>query len=102
MKLASLAILAAVLIFFTGVASADTAQVSIKDFKFRPDTVTIKKGDVVAWTNMDPVPHDVKFKDFESTDMKKGKTYSKTFNEAGTFDYSCGIHPGMHGRVKVV
>jgi amicyanin len=102
MKLASLAILAAVLIVFTGVASADTAQVSVKDNKFQPDTVTIKKGDIVTWTNMDPVPHDVKFKDFESPDLKKGETYSKTFNESGTFDYSCGIHPSMHGTVKVV
>jgi len=100
MKLAGLVILAAVLVFFTGIASADT-QVSIKDFKFQPDQVTIKKGDTVIWTNIDPVPHDVKSKGFESPDMKKGETYSKTFNEAGTFDYLCEIHPNMKGKVIV-
>ncbi len=101
MKLASLVTLAAVLVFFTGVASADTTQVSIRDYKFQPDQVAIKKGDTVTWTNIDPVPHDVKFKDAESPNMKKEETYSKTFNEAGTFDYLCDIHPYMKGKVVV-
>ena len=101
MKLTGLVILAAALVFFTGMASADTVQVSIKDYKFQPDQVTLKKGDTVTWTNMDAVPHDVKFKDAESPDMKKGETYSKTFNGTGTFDYICEIHPGMKGKVTV-
>jgi plastocyanin len=33
--------------------------------------------------------------------MKKGDTYSFTFNEAGTFDYTCTFHPGMNGKVIV-
>lgn len=101
LKLANIAILAAVLVFFTGIASADTAQVSIKDYKFQPDPVTIKKGDTVTWTNMDQASHDVKSGGFESPDMKKGETFSKTFNETGTFDYICEIHPGMKGKVIV-
>jgi amicyanin len=101
MKLASLVILATVLVFFTGVASAGTAQVNIKDYTFQPDQITIKKGDTITWTNMDAGPHDVKFKDSDSPDLKKGETYSKTFNEAGTFDYLCDIHPSMKGKVIV-
>ncbi len=101
MKLACLIILAAVLIFFTGIAVADTAQVSIKDFQFQPSTVTIAKGDTVTWTNLDTVVHDVDFKGSDSPDLKKGETYSKTFNDAGTFDYVCSIHPGMKGKVIV-
>jgi amicyanin len=101
MKLACLIILTAVLIFYTGIASADTAQVSIKDFQFKPSTVTISKGDTVTWTNMDMVLHDVDFKGSESPELKKGETYSKTFNEPGTFDYLCSMHPGMKGKVIV-
>lgn len=100
-KIAGLIILAAVLLFFTGIASADTLQVSIKDYKFQPAEITIKKGDTVTWTNMDVVPHDVKSGDFESPDLKKGETYSKTFDRTGTFDYLCKIHPGMKGKVTV-
>jgi len=101
LKLAGLAILAAVLIFFTGTAVADTMQVSIKDLKFQPDQVTINKGDTVTWTNMDSMSHDVKFKDAGSPALKKGETYSKTFDRAGTFDYICDIHPSMKGKVIV-
>lgn len=101
LKLASLVILAAALVFFTGIASADTTQVSIKDLKFQPAQATIKKGDTVTWTNMDPVTHDVKFNDSKSPDLKKGDTYTKTFNETGTFDYLCEIHPNMKGKVIV-
>ncbi len=101
LKLAGLAILAAVLVFFTGIAAADTAQVSIKDYKFQPGQITINKGDTVTWTNMDPTAHDVKFMDSKSPDLKKGETYSKTFDKAGTFDYICDIHPSMKGKVVV-
>jgi amicyanin len=101
LKLAGLVVLAAVLVFFTGVASAGTTNVIIKDFRFQPDQVTINKGDTVTWTNMDPVLHDVKFKDASSPDLKKGETYSRTFKEAGTYDYMCNIHPYMKGKVIV-
>jgi plastocyanin len=50
---------------------------------------------------MDPIPHDVMFKDAESSDIKKGETYSRAFNETGTFDYICEIHPYMKGKVVV-
>ncbi len=102
MKLAVLIVLAAALAIFSGIAHADTAQVAIKDFKFQPDSVTIKKGGTVTWTNMDSVTHDVRFKDAESPNLKKGETYSRTFEEAGTFEYTCDIHPYMKGKVAVI
>lgn len=102
LKLASLVILAAVLVFFTGIASADTTQVSIKDFKFQPAQATIKKGDTVTWTNEDGTVHNVKFADGQSPGLQNGGTYSKKFDTTGSFDYSCGIHPSMHGTVKVI
>ena len=102
MKIACLVILAvAAFIFFTGIATANTIQVNIKDFQFQPSTVTIAKGDTVTWTNLDMVLHDVDFKGSGSPELKKCETYSKTFNEAGNFDYLCSIHPGMKGRVNV-
>lgn len=101
MKLIGIIILAAVIVFFTGVAQASTVQVLIKDFKFRPDTITINKGDVVTWTHPGPASHTVKFADSESPILKNGATYSKTFNQAGTFNYQCGIHPYMKGTVIV-
>ena len=101
MKLVTVIILAAAILFLSGFAQADNAQVLIKDFKFQPDTITIKKGDTVTWTHPGPASHTVKFADSESPILKDGGTYSKTFDQAGTFDYICGIHPYMKGKVIV-
>jgi plastocyanin len=101
MKLGALIITVAVLVFFTGVASASMEQVLIKDFKFQPASITIKKGDTVTWTHPGPVSHTVKFKDSESPILKNGGKYSKTFDKTGTFDYECGVHPYMKGTVIV-
>jgi amicyanin len=101
MKLGALIITAMVLVFFTGVAAASMEQVLIKDFKFQPPSITIKKGDTITWTHPGSASHTVKFKDSESPILKNGGKYSKTFNTAGTFDYECGIHPYMKGTVIV-
>jgi plastocyanin len=79
-------------------------QVSMKDIKFNPGTVTIKAGGKVTWTNDDSVGHDVTADDFKSGDpgaIEGGSTYSHTFKKAGTYDYVCSVHPGMKGSVKV-
>lgn len=101
MKLIAIIIMAALMVSFTGVATAGTAQVLIKDFKFQPESITIQKGDTVTWTHPGTADHTVKFADSESQVLKNGGTYSKTFNQAGTLDYSCGIHPYMKGKVVV-
>ena len=101
MKLAAVIVLAAVLVVFSGAAQAATHQVLIKDFKFRPDSITINKGDTITWTHPGPASHTVKFVDSESPILKNGTSYSKTFNAAGTFPYECGIHPYMKGKVTV-
>jgi plastocyanin len=76
--------------------------VKISGFTFQPGEVTIAKGGTVTWTNDDSVTHTVKFADSQSPGLQKGDTYSKTFDSAGAFDYSCGIHPTMKGTVIVV
>jgi plastocyanin len=79
-------------------------QVSMKDIKFNPGTVTIKPGGKVTWTNDDSVGHDVTADDFKSGDpgaIQGGSTYSHTFKKPGTYDYVCSVHPGMKGAVKV-
>ncbi|MGE5465430.1 MAG: cupredoxin domain-containing protein [Betaproteobacteria bacterium] len=101
MKLAIIVVLAVAVVLFAGIASANTAQVLIKDFKFQPDQITIQKGDTITWTHPGTASHTVKFADSESQILKNGGTYSKTFDQAGTFPYSCGIHPYMTGTVIV-
>ena len=79
-----------------------TASVTISNFAFQPDNITVAKGGTVTWTNNDATAHTVKFEDSQSAALQKDATYNKTFDTVGTFDYSCGIHPSMKGKVVVV
>ena len=79
-------------------------QVGISNFAFSPTDITIKKGTTVTWTNNDSVAHTVKFESSdipESENLGNGQSFSFTFNNQGTFNYICGLHPSMHGTVTV-
>ncbi len=79
-----------------------SASVTISGFSFQPGEVAIARGGTVTWTNNDGTAHTIKFQDSESQALQNGKAYSKTFDTAGTFDYICGIHTYMNGKVIVV
>jgi len=81
--------------------SADTAAVSIKDFAFNPETLTVKAGTTVIWTNNDSAAHDIKIADITSPMMATGETFEYKFDSPGTYEYSCGVHPSMKGTVIV-
>jgi plastocyanin len=79
-------------------------EVSEEGIAFKPAEVTVSAGDTVTWTNNDSVAHDVTADSFSSGDpggMSPGDTFEHTFDEAGTFDYVCTVHPGMEGTVVV-
>jgi len=81
--------------------TGETVEVSIEDFAFDPESVTISTGDTVRWTNMDSDEHTVTDSTFESDTLEEGDTYEFTFTEPGTFEYICSIHPEMEGTVTV-
>ena len=88
-----------------GVAFGDGAaiKISAKDFMFSPTTVTVKVGSTVTWTNLDDEPHTV-FSDtglFRSSALDTKDSFSYKFDKAGTYHYSCTIHPRMVGTIVV-
>jgi plastocyanin len=79
-------------------------EVSEEGIAFKPAEVTVSAGDTVTWTNNDSVAHDVTADAFSSGEpggMAPGDNFKHTFQEAGTFDYVCTVHPGMEGTVVV-
>ena len=81
-----------------------TDAVSIENFAFSPDSITVKKGTTVTWTNNDTTSHTVTSDSgntMSSDTLGRGDTYQVTFNEAGTFSYHCNFHSDMHGTVTV-
>ncbi len=83
--------------------SSSAASVQISGFAFSPATLTVAKGTTVTWTNADSVPHTVTSATgaFDSGSLSNGKTFSFTFNQAGTYAYRCNIHTSMTGQVIV-
>src|SRR6186997_3043751 len=84
-------------------ASQATKAVAIRATGFGPATVTIATGDAVKWTNRDTKNHQVVANNgsFASAAIKPGKTYTHTFNTAGTFGYRDALHPSLTGKVVV-
>lgn len=77
------------------------ASISIANFSFNPQTLNVKIGTTVTWTNDDPVPHQPVGSIFSSQILNTGDSYSFTFTQAGTYNYHCAIHPSMTGQIIV-
>ena len=78
-------------------------EIIIESNSFKPDSLTIKVGDTVTWINNDSYTHTVKAKtsEFDSGNMANGVKFSLTFDKEGTYDYICGIHTFMTGKIVV-
>src|SRR5579871_750803 len=90
-----------------GTVAAEEAKeanvVTIDNFTFTPPEMTVSVGTTVKWVNHDDIPHSVVNKDkvFRSKALDTDDSFSYTFASAGTFDYFCGLHPHMVGKVIV-
>ena len=86
-------------------AGGETPQVIIKDFKFIPQEITIKRGQTINWDNREKRQyHSVWFEalgEEEPDYIFPDETYEREFKETGTFPYRCGPHPRMTGTVHV-
>ncbi len=88
----------------TATEQTSTVNIDIKGYTFVPDTITIPVGTTVIWTNDDGVAHTATSISgvFDSGSIDPGKTYSFTFNQAGTFEFGCTIHTSIpHGKITV-
>jgi plastocyanin len=81
--------------------TAQAAEIVIRSFSFQPAELQIKVGTQVKWTNQDSANHTIASDNFQSEQLSKGQNYSRIFNEVGSFDYYCLIHPSMRGKIVV-
>lgn len=75
--------------------------ITIQNFSFNPGTLTVKQGTKVTWINQDSVIHTINSGTFNSQDLSQGDKFEFTFKDKGSFDYICGIHPTMQGKIVV-
>jgi plastocyanin len=84
-------------------ANATGTRVTIDNFAFAPQRLTVKSGTTVTWRNEDDIPHTVAAtaRFFKSSALDTNDTYSFTFTTPGTYEYFCSLHPHMTGTVVV-
>ncbi len=79
--------------------------VAIRDSTFVPEKLTIKVGDTVKWVNQEKrTSHSVLFPgnpSLESDRMMPDENWSRQFDVAGKYPYTCGPHPHMLGEIEV-
>ncbi len=87
-------------------ASEDKPLVIIKDFKFVPQEITIKRGQTINWENREKRQyHSVWFEasgEEEPDYFFPDENYEREFKQTGSFPYRCGPHPKMTGTVHVI
>lgn len=82
---------------------SDEVTITIVDFAFDAETVTVAPGTTVTWVNEGPTIHNTVSKDdlWSSEIMEAGDTFSFTFENPGTYPYLCTLHPIMLGTIVV-
>jgi plastocyanin len=78
-------------------------EIKIDNFSFSPAILTVPAGTTVKWTNHDDIPHNIVSSEqkFKSKPLDTDDSFSFTFSTPGTYQYFCGLHPKMVGKVIV-
>jgi plastocyanin len=75
--------------------------VAVQEMAYTPETLTVQAGATVTWVwNDGAIAHDVKGDGFKSEVMSEG-TFRHRFDQPGTHDYVCTLHPNMTGTIEV-
>jgi plastocyanin len=82
-------------------------QVAYRNIAINPDTLRVKVGTTIRWTNYDPVDHNVTSESgptkFASKNFGEGHTIEFKMSKPGIIHYECTIHPAtMNGTIEVV
>jgi plastocyanin len=78
--------------------------VTISDFKFMPNALTVQAGARVNVTNNDSTAHTATADDghsFDTGTVGQGSSKTISVTKPGTYPYHCSIHAFMHGKLIV-
>ncbi len=84
-----------------------TVQVAYRNIAISPDTLRVKVGSTIKWTNFDAVEHNVTSQggpqQFSSKGLGENGTFEVKANKPGVIHYQCTIHPAsMNGTIEVL
>jgi plastocyanin len=81
-------------------------QVAYRNIAISPDTLRVKVGSTIKWTNYDQVEHNVTSEggsqQFASKDFGENGTFEIKALKPGVIHYECTIHPAsMNGTIEI-
>lgn len=80
-----------------------TITIGEQDVGFIPTTFTIRKGSIVRWINRSRTDHTlIGGQGWTSPLLAPGASYTRRFDEVGSFDYSSGTYRAMEGNINVI
>ncbi len=82
-------------------------QIAYRNIAIAPDTIRVKVGSTIRWTNYDSVQANVVSEGgpqkFASKNFGEGGTFEITASKAGVIHYECTLYPvTMNGTIEVV
>ncbi len=83
---------------------AAAATVTISDYAYAPEAITVAPGTRIVWTNKDADVHTVTSVGnnlFDSGEFGTDGTFTFTFSQPGEYNYYCVPHDYMKGKVIV-
>ena len=98
----------AVVLCIVGVAASDRADpkthtITIEGMRFKPEVLTVSRGDTIVWVNRDMVPHTATSKagGFDSQTIRADESWKYAAATKGDFAYICTFHPAMTATLRV-
>jgi plastocyanin len=84
-----------------------TVSIAYRNIAINPDTLRVKVGSTIRWTDYDSVEHNVTSEGgpqkFASKTFGEGETFEIKATRPGVIHYLCTIHPAsMNGSIEVV
>lgn len=93
----------------TAAPAAETIELDIEGFLFRPERLEVPVGATVIWTNQDDIQHSVTNGTpdnpgdaFDSGFFVQGEQFTYTFTEPGEYPYFCRRHHHMQATIVVI
>lgn len=82
-------------------------KINYHEIAIEPDTLKVKVGSTIEWTNEDSVEHNVTSASgptkFASKNFGENGTFKITVTKPGIIHYRCTLHPAtMNGAIEVV
>ena len=84
-----------------------TVPIAYRNIAIDPDTVKVKVGSTLVWTDYDDITHNVTSQSgpahFASANLNEGSKFSYKVTKPGVIHYECTYHPAsMNGTIEVV